>query len=55
MSVNYLSFIISPPLIGVLATNTSRQSALFVIIVVGLMMIIFTRRLAYVTQKFHTA
>lgn len=55
MSVNYLSFIISPPLIGVLATNTSRQSALFVVVVVGLMMIIFTRRLAYVTQKLRTA
>lgn len=52
MSVNYLSFIISPPLIGVLATNTSRQSALFVVIIIGLMMIIFTRRLAYVTKKF---
>ncbi len=51
MSVNYLSFIISPPLIGVLATNTTRQSALFVVVLIGLMMIVFTRRLAYVTQK----
>ena len=52
MSVNYVSLMISPPLIGVLATNTSRQSALFVVVIIGLMMIIFTRRLAYVTQKF---
>lgn len=45
MSINYLSFIISPPLIGNLAVVTSRQIALSVTIVVGIAMILMTRRL----------
>ncbi len=45
MSINYLSFIICPPLIGNLATMTSRHSALFVTVIAGIAMIIMARRL----------
>lgn len=45
MSINYLSFIICPPLIGNLANMTSRHSALFVTVIVGIAMVIMARRL----------
>lgn len=51
MSVNYLSFVLSPPLIGYIAIATTRQAALAVVIVIGVLMFVFARRLAYVTQK----
>jgi MFS family permease len=51
MSVNYFSFVLSPPLIGYIAIATTRQAALAVVIVIGLLMLVFARRLAYVTQK----
>jgi MFS family permease len=50
MSVNYLSFVISPPLIGYIATATTRQAALSVTVVIGILLLVFARRLAYVTQ-----
>ena len=51
MSVNYLSFVLSPPLIGYIAIATTRQAALAVVIVIGVLMLVFARRLAYVTHK----
>jgi MFS family permease len=51
MSINYLSFIICPPLVGNIAVVTSRQTALSVTIVVGIAMILMTRKL----RTFHSA
>jgi fucose permease len=51
MSINYLSFIICPPLVGNIAVMTSRQTALSVTIVVGIAMILMTRKL----RTFHSA
>lgn len=50
MSINYLSFIICPPLVGNLAVVTSRQIALSVTVVVGIAMILMTRKL----RTYHT-
>jgi len=51
MSINYLSFIICPPLVGNIAVVTSRQTALSVTIVVGIAMILMTRKL----RTYHSA
>ena len=51
MSMCYVSFIVGPPLIGIVAEKTSLQQALIATIVVGICLFVFARRLATITQR----
>jgi len=51
MSMCYVSFIVGPPLIGIVAERTTLQQALIATIVVGICLFVFARRLATITQR----
>jgi hypothetical protein len=47
----YVSFIVGPPLIGIVAEKTTLQQALYATIVVGICLFLFARRLATITAQ----
>ena len=51
MSMCYVSFIVGPPLIGIVAEKTTLQQALYATIVVGICLFLFARRLATITAQ----
>lgn len=51
MSMCYVSFIVGPPLIGIVAEATSLQQALYTTIVVGVCLLLFARRLAKISHQ----
>lgn len=50
MSMCYVSFMVGPPLIGIIAEKTTLHQALYATIVVGVCLFLFARRLATITQ-----